>query len=263
MFLGQLHDETGAAVTINGLWGLTFGNGSNASNPNTLYFTAGIADESHGLFGSLRAQTPNERFVSQVYLDVLRRPVDPSGLGFWSGMLAAGASRSQVVLGVEGSQEYHTLVVEDLYSRFLHRTADAGGLSAFTNFLANGGTIEQAEAAMAGSPEYFQVRGGGTNDGFLSALYEDALNRAIDPGGQASFSQALGNGLSRMQVAAAIMTSMEFRQDLVQSYYQSFLHRAADDGGLMNFVSLLNAGTRDEVIIAAIIASEEYFAQLS
>src|SRR5205823_349529 len=27
----------------------------------------------------------NERFVAQVYLDVLQRPVDPTGLAFWSG----------------------------------------------------------------------------------------------------------------------------------------------------------------------------------
>src|SRR5262249_43015718 len=62
-FLGQLEDDEGNAVTINGLWGLIVGNGAKGGDPNTLYFTAGIGDESHGLFGSLRSETLNERFV--------------------------------------------------------------------------------------------------------------------------------------------------------------------------------------------------------
>jgi uncharacterized protein (TIGR03118 family) len=54
-FLGQLHDEVGQPLTINGLWGLTFGNGKLAGKTNTLLFTAGIGDEAHGLFGTIRA----------------------------------------------------------------------------------------------------------------------------------------------------------------------------------------------------------------
>ena len=40
-------------IVIDGLWGLAFGNGGKAGVPGTLYFTAGPAGESHGLFGSL------------------------------------------------------------------------------------------------------------------------------------------------------------------------------------------------------------------
>jgi hypothetical protein len=80
-----------------------------------------------------------------------------------------------------------------------------------------GGTTEQVESLIAGSAEYFQVRGGGTDLGFLQALYQDALNRAIDPAGQMTFSQALAKGATRAQVAAAVFTSLEFRQDLVES----------------------------------------------
>jgi uncharacterized protein (TIGR03118 family) len=53
-FLGQLRDRNNTAITIDGLWGLAFGNGVNAGPTNTLFFTAGIDDEAHGLFGSLR-----------------------------------------------------------------------------------------------------------------------------------------------------------------------------------------------------------------
>jgi len=53
-FLGQLRDHNNTAITIDGLWGLAFGNGANAGPTNTLFFTAGIDHEAHGLFGSLR-----------------------------------------------------------------------------------------------------------------------------------------------------------------------------------------------------------------
>jgi uncharacterized protein (TIGR03118 family) len=52
-FVGTMQDPTGAALSIEGLWALSFGNGATAGPLNTLYFTAGIQDESHGLFGSL------------------------------------------------------------------------------------------------------------------------------------------------------------------------------------------------------------------
>jgi uncharacterized protein (TIGR03118 family) len=52
-FLGKLTDPDGEPIQINGLWGLKVGNGGNGGDANTVYFTAGIFDESHGLFGSL------------------------------------------------------------------------------------------------------------------------------------------------------------------------------------------------------------------
>lgn len=52
-FRGLLKSCDHGPVRIEGLWGLAFGNGGRAGNPGTLYFTAGPADESHGLFGSL------------------------------------------------------------------------------------------------------------------------------------------------------------------------------------------------------------------
>ena len=55
--LGPLTDPSGHPIHIDGLWGLAVGNGAGAGDPNTLYFTAGPAHESHGLFGSLQALT--------------------------------------------------------------------------------------------------------------------------------------------------------------------------------------------------------------
>jgi uncharacterized protein (TIGR03118 family) len=50
---GMLHSAGGPPLEIEGLWALRFGNGAAAGPMNTLFFTAGPDDESHGLFGSL------------------------------------------------------------------------------------------------------------------------------------------------------------------------------------------------------------------
>jgi len=52
-FVGKMQNAAGAVLSIDGLWALSFGNGATAGPLNTLYFTAGIEDESHGLFGTL------------------------------------------------------------------------------------------------------------------------------------------------------------------------------------------------------------------
>lgn len=53
-FLGQLPGETGAPISLSGLWGLIIGNGAKGGDADTLYFTAGTDDEHHGTFGSLK-----------------------------------------------------------------------------------------------------------------------------------------------------------------------------------------------------------------
>ena len=52
-FLGQLQDQNGHPLTINGLWGLAFGNGGLAGDTHTLFFASGLNDEADGLFGSI------------------------------------------------------------------------------------------------------------------------------------------------------------------------------------------------------------------
>jgi uncharacterized protein (TIGR03118 family) len=53
-FKGALRAH-GRKLKIDGLWALEFGNGV-IGNRNTLLFTAGPDDESHGLFGALTAR---------------------------------------------------------------------------------------------------------------------------------------------------------------------------------------------------------------
>jgi uncharacterized protein (TIGR03118 family) len=54
-FVGQLRGPSRTVISIDGLWALQFGNGGRAGPTDTLFFTAGPDEESHGLFGKIEA----------------------------------------------------------------------------------------------------------------------------------------------------------------------------------------------------------------
>ncbi|HEX9629282.1 MAG TPA: TIGR03118 family protein, partial [Pyrinomonadaceae bacterium] len=68
-FLGTLQNEAGVGIEIDELWGLIFGNGGNGGDPGTLYFNVGIAEEEHGLFGSLKPTTASATSLIQFATD--------------------------------------------------------------------------------------------------------------------------------------------------------------------------------------------------
>jgi hypothetical protein len=77
-FLSQLKDPDGEPIEIDGLWALKVGNGGAGGDANTVYFTAGLFDETHGLFGSLATAAPGspegtaEAQMIQADLDVVQ-----------------------------------------------------------------------------------------------------------------------------------------------------------------------------------------------
>jgi uncharacterized protein (TIGR03118 family) len=52
-FQGQLKGPDGQTLVNDGLWGISFGNGLQNQPTNVLFFAAGPADESHGLYGRI------------------------------------------------------------------------------------------------------------------------------------------------------------------------------------------------------------------
>ena len=55
VYKGQLRLGDGSLLTIDGLWGIGFGNGAAAGPTSSLFFAAGPGDESHGAFGAITA----------------------------------------------------------------------------------------------------------------------------------------------------------------------------------------------------------------
>ena len=210
----------------------------------------------------------DQLYVSQVYLDLLHRPADPLGLGFWAGMLGEGRiSRQAVVMGLQNSGEYRALEVNEVFQHYLHRAADAPAVGPAANFLIAGGSLEQFIDMVVSSPEYFQLRGGNTNQGWLAALWQDSLGRPIDTQASTAALQALANGALLRQVAQTVLSSGEYQMHIVDVFYQDFLRRHADASGSGFLTGLFAQGTvggfdPDSRIISALLGSEEYFASV-
>jgi uncharacterized protein (TIGR03118 family) len=96
-FLGQLKDPDGDPIQIDGLWALKFGNGNGGGDANTLYFTAGLDHENHGLFGSLSvvaAGTPEGPAEAQAVIAAL--DVFQIDLNAFVKDVTSGASRATI-----------------------------------------------------------------------------------------------------------------------------------------------------------------------
>lgn len=208
--------------------------------------------------GNFYGATPNEHVVMRMYVDLLQRSVDATGMATWTAALAQGSSPVQVAQAIAASAEFRDVEVRNLYGTVLHRSADPSGLSAYTSFLARGGTVEQVAEILIGSQEYYLTQGSGSDASFLDSLYRDALGREVDASGRATFDMALAGQATRVEIATAVFTSVEFQQALVGTFYQRFLHRDPDSGGLGAFIGFMRHGTRDEEVIAAIVGSVEY-----
>jgi uncharacterized protein (TIGR03118 family) len=54
-FAGRLRNADRSPIRVDGLWGISFGNGFASQPADTLFFTAGPSAESHGLYGRIEA----------------------------------------------------------------------------------------------------------------------------------------------------------------------------------------------------------------
>lgn len=226
-------------------------------NQDQIGVTLGSWTASGGL--GAPAQDSNEDYVRDLYSTVLGRAPDAGGLTYWTGLLTSGTSHTDIAKGIRNSPEGRAFAIEALYSKLLHRSSDAQGMVFFLNAAAAGWTEDQMKAIFYGSSEYFKTRAGETNDGFLAALYQDELGRAIDSQGQRVFGQSLLNGVDRQTVALVVVRSIEADQVLVKGYYATDLHRPADADGLAYWVALLQQGQLESDINSGILGSDEYF----
>src|SRR5262249_6551291 len=107
-----------------------------------------------------------------------------------------------------------------------------------------------------------------TNDGFVTQLYRDVLNREPDQGGLNAWTAMLNSGQGqdtkaqqamRAEVAQAFLNSVEYHIDVVQGFYDTLLHRAADPSGLNTWTNFLNQGGTQLQLEAKLLGSDEYF----
>ncbi len=227
------------------------------------------------------ALTANQAFVNALYVDFLGRQADPAGLAAWTSAVDNNLfnpnplfNRDFIAYYFQNSTEYREDEVDALYVHYLRRHADPTGLASFTNYLQAGGTIESVASLLIGSAEYFNNTGnyyppssgrgvaGGTVDGWIRAMYLDALGRPVDPQGEQAFTQALAFNVTRTACASILLGSTEYKEDVVTAAYQRFLGHAPDPNGLAGWTYGLQHGFTDEQLYAGIISSQEFYNNL-
>lgn len=194
-----------------------------------------------------------QRYVDQVYRDLLNRDAEAQAQTYWTTALNNGLTRLQFADTVAASPEYRSREIQNIFSRYLGRSADPASLTSFSQFMAQGGTLESATAILIGSQEYY-TKHGATSTNFADAMYRDLLGRPVDSAALASINAELGAGIARSTIAAQVMGTAEYRNDFVDADYRQFLGRAADTSALVTA-----RGLSDEQLVAILVASDEYF----
>ncbi|HZV04229.1 MAG TPA: DUF4214 domain-containing protein [Gemmataceae bacterium] len=203
---------------------------------------------------TVNAGSTNQQWLNQVYEDLLGRPIDASGLSYWSAALS-NASPTQVVYDIEQTTEYRTNQIQAAYQNLLGVSAPSSAVNYLLGLMQSGADFRTVQAVIAGSNAFYQANGG-TIQGFLSAVYQDFLNRPLDATGQAQWGALLAAGYNPTQVVLGILNTPEYLTNLVKADYQTYLGRAADTNSLNAYVSALEGGNmNNEMVIASLIAS--------
>ncbi len=167
----------------------------------------------------------NTDYVSALYQNVLGRAGDASGVAFYNGALARGASRGTILAAFADSDEERGRLngnpnvayaataeaqVARLYDTAFGRDADPTGFSAYAPAVINGATLQQVALSFLASPEFANRYGASPSDQTLvDGLYRNTLQRAPDTAGEALYVRALAGGLSRADLLVSFSESQE------------------------------------------------------
>lgn len=202
------------------------------------------------------------RWLRQVYLDLLGRPLDPPSEGVWLEALSSGATHHNIVRSITASAEYRTRVIDQAVRALLSRPADPALLALGQNHFASGGTLDGFKAQLMGSAEYYFGHGQGSDGGWLQAVFQDALGHPLNTEGFNFWAPQMATG-SRFDVALGILRAVEADQFVVSQMYLNLLRRPVDGTGLGYWGGLLQAGTREEELISSLVSSPEYYNKYS
>lgn len=203
------------------------------ANDARLYSGASPVDVAAAILGSPEyqslhgapASTSNSQFVTDLYQGFLGRAPDQAGLGAWVAALGSGTSRAQVAADFAQSPEAKANLAADtsaiwipstdgslvtqLYQTAFDRTPDAAGLQAWTQALQGGLTPAQFAEGLINTPEFQALHAGQDSTQLISSFYQNALGRAPDAAGLATWLSLAQSSGDVSQALAGIATSSE------------------------------------------------------
>jgi trimeric autotransporter adhesin len=182
---------------------------------------------------------PADLYINQVYLDVFGIPAGQYST-YWIALLNAGYSRKYVTRQILQSRQAKAAAVEHVYESLLDRSATPKEVK---QALRSGNTsTTPLSIKVFGSKEFYQTQGGGTNDGFLTALAEDWFGAPFPASVQARLAGQLARGTSRSQVASQVITSPSGVNAEVNSIFEAVLGRSASAKDKKTYAPLIRQG---------------------
>jgi hypothetical protein len=199
------------------------------------------------------------QYVEALYTDLLHRPGQAAEVAGFVQLIRQGVSAQQVASAFTGSPEFRTNRIVGFYQGFLGRTPAASEVQFWLGQMVAGLKEDFVEARFLGSAEFLaKAPGGGTFQNWLSAVYRDVLGRALDPTGQAVWTNALLGGATLPAIALSILRSSESDARIVGQDYRALLRRAPDPTGEAFWSIQLSAGLTEAVFQAQVASSPEY-----
>jgi Domain of unknown function (DUF4214) len=199
------------------------------------------------------------QYVNALYNDFLLRSPTPSEAMVWASELRHGANPTQIALDFTTSPEYLNDLIEADYQTFLGRQPSAAEVAGWRAQLQAGLGENQLQAAFLASNEFFNDHGRNVTQ-WLTGVYQDVLGRVPDTAALAGQTRKLASGVSRSDIAFALVTSPEAFGRLVTAAYQDLLDRAPDPRGQTSWVTQLEHGLSPSEFLARIAGSAEFIA---
>jgi hypothetical protein len=197
--------------------------------------------------------SPSELFVNQVFLDTIGSPAG-FGEAYWVALLNGGYAPKLVARLILQSPQARTQAVENVYQEFLNRPATSAELKQTLGSLNSSTTLL---VHVLSSNEYYKFQGGGTIDGFLTALGTDFFGMPFSATEQAHLAGLLKSGVPRSQVVRDVITSPRGVASEINSFFEKILERPADRKGVAQFSPYIEKGQVVPVMVA-LFASEEF-----
>lgn len=180
------------------------------------------------------ANYSDEQYVDLLYKGLFDRAADAEGRQGWLNNLSDGLSRTYVLAGFIGSQEYQNLCARyGILPGQLQSTEPSDKNADITRF--------------------------------VSYLYRYLLNRNADASGLNTWVTALSSHKSTASsVVYGFVFSDEFKQrslsseDYIRTLYRTVLSREADSAGLNSWLAVLNSGMSETYVLRGFIESAEF-----
>lgn len=153
------------------------------------------------------------------------------------------------------SDEWLGGTVADLYRQALDRSPDPAGSAFWTRELRRGARVNKVASFVFGSAE-LHARSGGTDQAFVTQLYERILRRSPDAPGLAYWVEQV-RARSLDSVAARFFDAHESRASRVGALYEKVLGRSPDAQGLEYWSERLTR--MDDVRLAVHLAASTEF----